>query len=183
MPHSNAPHSVCISLGCYHLPDLFTTIKTVSEMRSSEELTSRSTCSWPRSTMLSFHVHQNEKDHTITLSPPLLVRTLICSCRRRLVKPTMAPQVTPDQCVDISAYMRSGCNTVQLRQYGDLSEYAFVFHAHHPTKAQLAELSAVQVANEKWKQFIESLRTPVATTSPWRQLSDPSFLEGSVRAF
>ncbi|KAF9220395.1 hypothetical protein BS17DRAFT_820681 [Gyrodon lividus] len=144
-PHL-AARGVCISLACYRLPELFATIKSGSNERGIDDLTSRSSCSWPRSNSLSLHVKRNDKDTVISLAPPIFL--------------------TPDQCVDISSLMTSGRNTLELTQRGDLSEYAFVFHAHHPSQAQLAELAMVKASDEHWKHFLEALCMPAGLESP-----------------
>lgn len=51
--------------------------------------------------------------------------------------------------------MRPGNNTLEIRQRDDLSEYLVVFHAHRPTRAQLAGLDAVKTAGERWKRFLD----------------------------
>ena len=71
-----APHGVCISLACYRLPELFDTIKSESGKHDIEELTSKSSCSWPYSNLLSLHVNDEMRQTVITLSPPLFVRVL-----------------------------------------------------------------------------------------------------------
>ncbi|KIJ60334.1 hypothetical protein HYDPIDRAFT_32302 [Hydnomerulius pinastri MD-312] len=122
-----------------------------SHFRGAEDLTYRSSCSWPHSNRLSLQAKRNEKETIISLSPPIVL--------------------TPDQCVDISSFMAPGRNTVRIKQRGDLSEYALVFHAHHPTRAQLAELSAVKASDERWSLFLKTISsTPVSTESPWRDL-------------
>ncbi|KIK78149.1 hypothetical protein PAXRUDRAFT_342208 [Paxillus rubicundulus Ve08.2h10] len=161
-PHQ-AAQAVCISLACYRLQELLAVIKSESSERSIDELTSRLSCSWPRSNCLSLHVKRNDKDTVISLGPPTFL--------------------TPEQCVDISAFMTSGSNTFRLTQRRDLSEYAFIFHAHRPTQAQLAELAAVKVSDERWKRFLEALCAPAGSDSPWTNshtLSSFGHLEGGV---
>ncbi|KAF9236292.1 hypothetical protein BU15DRAFT_50236 [Melanogaster broomeanus] len=163
---SHAPRAVCISLACYRLPELFSTVKSESGDRGIDELTSRSSCSWPRSNCLSLHVKHNDKDTVIPLAPPLFL--------------------TPDQCVDISSYMTPGSNNLELTQREDLSGYAFVLHAHHPTQAQLAELAGVKASDERWKRFLKALCTPIGSESPWinaHALSPPTLPEGVIGAF
>ncbi|KAI9568165.1 hypothetical protein HD554DRAFT_2100326 [Boletus coccyginus] len=139
---SEAPHGVCISLGCYRLPDFFDSIKLGSGRRDIEELTSRSSCSWPYPDLLSLHVNNGMRQTVIALSPPLFL--------------------TPDQCVDISSLMKPGNNTLEIRQQGDLSEYLVVLHAHNPTRGQLAELDVVKTVDERWKQFLDALSARAA---------------------
>ncbi|KIJ13133.1 hypothetical protein PAXINDRAFT_100842 [Paxillus involutus ATCC 200175] len=161
-PHQ-ATQAVCISLACYRLQEMLAIIKSESNECGIDEVTSRLSCSWPRSNCLSLHLKRNDKDTVIPLAPPTFL--------------------TPEQCVDISSFMASGSNTFTLTQRGDLSEYAFVFHAHRPTQAQLAELAAVQASGERWKRFLEALCTPVGSESPWTSshaFSSSARLEGGV---
>lgn len=69
--------------------------------------------------------------------------------------------------MDISSYMKLDDNSFQIVQYGDLSDYAFVFHAHHPTQAQLAHLNKIRAANEQWKTFAGSFCSPVTLEPLW----------------
>ncbi|KAH7884244.1 hypothetical protein F5I97DRAFT_1812910 [Phlebopus sp. FC_14] len=139
--------SVCISLACYRLPDLFATIQSESQLQGIAELTSHSSCSWPTSGRLSLQIERHSKHYVIPLCPPVIL--------------------TPDNCVDVSSFMSSGHNTFRLTQQGDLSEFAFVFHAHHPSDAQLAELNAVAVASKRWKELVGWLGSPIGSQSPW----------------
>ncbi|KAH0832837.1 hypothetical protein J3R83DRAFT_11764 [Lanmaoa asiatica] len=145
---SEASQGVCISLACYRLPEFFDKIKLESGKHDIEELTSRSSCSWPYSNRLSLHVNDEEKRTIITLSPPVFL--------------------TPNQCVDISSLMKPGNNTLEIRQQDDLSEYLVVLHAHRPTRAQLAELDVVKTADEQWKWFLDALSMRAA---PGKMLS------------
>ncbi|KAF8123402.1 hypothetical protein EV363DRAFT_1547595 [Boletus edulis] len=130
-------HGVCISLGCYRLPEFFEMLNSGSGNHDIEALISQSSCSWPNSNRLSLLVNDETRQTVITLSPPFFL--------------------TPDQCVDISSLMKPGNNTLEITQHGDMSEYMVVFHAHHPTRAQLAEFDVVKIADERWKRFLEVL--------------------------
>ncbi|KAF8834628.1 hypothetical protein BDN67DRAFT_914595, partial [Paxillus ammoniavirescens] len=155
--------AVCISLACYRLQELLAIIKSESNELGIDEVTSRLSCSWPRSNCLSLHIKRNDKDTVISLAPPTFFNS--------------------EQCVDISSFMTSGSNIFTLTQRGDLSEYAFVFHAHRPTQAQLAELAAVKASGERWKRFLEALCTPAGSESPWTSshaFSSSARLEGSA---
>ncbi|KAL4064584.1 hypothetical protein J3A83DRAFT_4100971, partial [Scleroderma citrinum] len=155
--------SVCVSLACYRLLDLYGAFRLApeSEDPSVASLTSRASCSWPESGWLSLRAKRDEKDCTIPLSPPFIV--------------------TPENCVDISSYIRLGDNSLQIVQYGDLSDYAFVLHAHHPTKAQLRDLSKIHTANEQWESFLESLSSPVTLEPLWENaLVLPTLHKGNV---
>lgn len=63
--------------------------------------------------------------------------------------------------------MKLGSNSFQITQHGDLSGYAFVFHAHRPTPAQRAHLDKIHAANEQWRTFMESLCSPVTLEPMW----------------
>lgn len=141
--------SICISLACYRLPDLHAASQLApkGEDPSATFLTSRASCSWPKSGCLSLRVKCDENDRSIPLSPPFIL--------------------TPEKCVDISSYMKLDDNSFQIVQYGDLSDYAFVFHAHHPTQAQLAHLNKIRAANEQWKMFVGSFCSPVTLEPLW----------------
>lgn len=66
--------------------------------------------------------------------------------------------------------MKPGNNTLEIRQQGDLSEYLVVLHAHHPTRAQLAELDMVKTVDEHWKRLLDALSAPAV---PGKMLSTP----------
>lgn len=53
--------------------------------------------------------------------------------------------------------MKQGNNTLEIRQWDDLSEYLIVFHAHRPTRMQLAELDEVKTSDERWRCFLDAL--------------------------
>jgi hypothetical protein len=55
--------------------------------------------------------------------------------------------------------MKPGNNTLEIKQQGDLSEYLVVLHAHHPTRAQLAELDMVKTVDEHWQRLLDALST------------------------
>ncbi|KAI5988616.1 hypothetical protein EDD15DRAFT_2580037 [Pisolithus albus] len=135
--------SFCISVACYRLCDLATAAEpTLDEQDLSiPEVTAHIPCSWPTSTHLLLSLKRGEKNWTLPLSPPF--------------------KVTPDQFMDISSFVRLGENTLQIIQYGDLSDHVFVIHAHHPTSAQLAEWGKIQAADQKWKSFLDSVCAPV----------------------
>lgn len=141
--------SICISLACYRLPDLHAASQLApkGEDPSAAFLTSRTSCSWPDSGRLSLRVKCDGKDRNIPLSPPFVL--------------------TPEKCVDMSSFMKLDDNSFQIVQYGDLSDYAFVFHAHHPTPAQLVHLNKICAANEQWKTFVDSLCSPVTLEPLW----------------
>ncbi|KAI6125657.1 hypothetical protein EDD16DRAFT_427180 [Pisolithus croceorrhizus] len=131
--------SYCISVACYRLCDLGAAAEQSLDERnlSIPGATAHIPCSWPASTHLLLSLKRGEKNWTLPLSPPF--------------------KATPDQFMDISSFVRAGENTLQIIQYGDLSDHALVIHAHHPTSAQLAELKKMQVADQKWKSFLDSI--------------------------
>lgn len=140
--------SFCISVACYRLCDLGTAAEPSLDEQdlSIPEATAHIPCSWPTSTHLLLSLKHGEKNWTLPLSPPF--------------------KVTPDQFMDISSFVRPGENTLQIIQYGDLSDHAFVIHAHHPTSAQLAEWRKIQAADQKWKSFLGSICGPVDLGPP-----------------
>ncbi|KAG1718958.1 hypothetical protein EDB19DRAFT_1789383 [Suillus lakei] len=106
-------HSVCVSFACYHLPSLLPNPLENDQPAPFEKLTMDSQCSWPTSGDLSLQTKRDGKDFIIPLAPPIFV--------------------TPDNCVDISAFIRSGENAFSVVQQSDMSDYMFILHAHHPT--------------------------------------------------
>ncbi|KAI6033399.1 hypothetical protein EDC04DRAFT_2208720 [Pisolithus marmoratus] len=135
--------SFCVSVACYRLCDLGTATESSSneDNLSIPEATAHAPCSWPTSMHLMLNLKCGGKNWSLPLSPPF--------------------KVTPDQFMDISSLVQSGENTLQIIQYGDLSDYVFVIHAHHPTGAQLAELRTIHAADQKWRTFLDSMCAPV----------------------
>lgn len=68
--------------------------------------------------------------------------------------------------MDLSLFVEKGENSVEISQYGDLSDYIFVIHAHHPTKPQLVELEKTIAANEGWRSFLKDLCTEIEIDGP-----------------
>ncbi|KAG2071161.1 hypothetical protein BDR04DRAFT_524345 [Suillus decipiens] len=123
-------HSVCVSFACYHLPSLLPNPPEDDQAAPLEQLTMYSPCSWPISGDLSLQTKRDGKDFIIPLAPPIFV--------------------TPDNCVDISAFIRSGENTFSVVQQSDMSDYMFILHAHHPTPVQLSYLASCRKRHEDW---------------------------------
>ncbi|KAG2149049.1 uncharacterized protein EDB93DRAFT_1143333 [Suillus bovinus] len=134
---SDLEESVCISLACYHLPSLPSNPLKGDESASRFEILKYSQCSWPTSGDLSLKTKRDGKDIFIPLAPPIFV--------------------TPDNCVDISAFIRNGENSFSMVQQKDMSNYLFVFHAHHPTPEQLSYLASCSRVREEWTKSISDL--------------------------
>ncbi|KAG0700163.1 hypothetical protein DFH29DRAFT_807932 [Suillus ampliporus] len=146
--------SVCVSFACYHLPSLLHHLPEVDQPPPFEQLTMHSQCSWPTSGDLSLQTTRDGKDFIIPLAPPIFV--------------------TPDNCVDVSAFIRSGENAFSVVQQSDVSEYMFILHAHHPTPAQLGYLAACRHRHEDWAQTTRTFCKPALKESPWRQSASHS---------
>ncbi|KAG2360068.1 hypothetical protein BDR07DRAFT_1413573 [Suillus spraguei] len=98
-----------------------------------------SQCSWPISGDLSLQTKRDGKDFIIPLAPPIFV--------------------TPDNCVDISAFIRSGENAFSVVQQSDMSDYMFILHAHHPTPKE----------HEEWVKITRAFCTSEPTESLWKR--------------
>jgi hypothetical protein len=141
--------SVCVSFACYHLPSLLPNPPEDGQPPSLEKLTIKSQCSWPTSGDLSLQTKRDGKNFIIPLAPPIFV--------------------TPDNCVDISAFIKSGKNTFSVVQQSDMSDYVFVLHAHHPTPVQLSYLASCRQRREDWVKTMCAVCTSEPTKSLWRQ--------------
>ncbi|KAG1725492.1 uncharacterized protein EDB91DRAFT_1062182 [Suillus paluster] len=146
--------SVCVSFACYHLPSLLSYLPKDDQPPPFETLTIHSQCSWPTTGDLSLQTKRNGKDFIIPLAPPIFV--------------------TPDNCVDISAFIRSGENAFSVVQQSDMSEYMFILHAHHPTAVQLNYLASCRHRREDWARAARAFCKPELKESPWRAPSSCS---------
>ncbi|KAG2141135.1 uncharacterized protein EDB93DRAFT_1160086 [Suillus bovinus] len=141
--------SVCVSFACYHLPSLLPNPPEDDQPTPFEKLTMNSQCSWPTTGDLSLQTKRDGKDFIIPLAPPIFV--------------------TPDNCVDISAFIRSGENAFSMVQQSDMSDYMFVLHAHHPTPVQLGHLASCRQKREDWVKTTLAFCTSEPTESLWRR--------------
>ncbi|KAG1843348.1 hypothetical protein DFJ58DRAFT_804567 [Suillus subalutaceus] len=139
--------SVCVSFACYHLPSLLPNPPEDDQPPSFEKLTMDSQCSWPTSGDLSLQTKRDGKDFIIPLAPPIFV--------------------TPDNCVDISAFIQSGKNAFSVVQQSDMSDYMFILHAHHPTPVQLSNLASCRRRREEWVKTTRAFCTSEPKESVW----------------
>ncbi|KAG1883435.1 hypothetical protein F4604DRAFT_1575942 [Suillus subluteus] len=135
--HRDLEQSVCVSFACYHLPSLPSNPLEGDGLTPRIEILMRSPCSWPTSGDLSLQTKRDGKDFIIPLAPPIFV--------------------TPDNCIDISACIRSGENTFSVVQQSDMSDYLFMFLVHHPTPEQLSYLASCRSRREEWAKSIRDL--------------------------
>ncbi|KAG2053322.1 hypothetical protein BDR06DRAFT_886104, partial [Suillus hirtellus] len=91
----------------------------------------------PTSGDVSLQTKRNGKDFIIPLAPPLFV--------------------TPDNCIDISAFIRSGENKFSVVHQSDMSDYLFVLHVHPPTPKQLSYLASCRHRREEWGKSMSDL--------------------------
>ncbi|KAG1893148.1 uncharacterized protein F5891DRAFT_1067785 [Suillus fuscotomentosus] len=140
--------SVCVSFACYHLPSLLPNPPEDDQPTPFEKLTMDSQCSWPATGDLSLQTKRDGKDFIIPLALPIFV--------------------TADNCVDISASIRSGENTFSMVQQSDMSDYMFILHAHHPTPAQLSYLASCRQKREDWAKTTRAFCTS-ERKSLWRR--------------
>ncbi|KAG1732775.1 hypothetical protein EDD22DRAFT_369862 [Suillus occidentalis] len=119
---SDFKRSSCVSFACYHLPSLPSNPLEGDGLTPCLEMLMHSPCLWPTSGDLSLQTKRNGKDFIIPLAPPIFV--------------------TPDNCIDISAFIRSGENAFSVVQQSDMSNYLFVFHVHYPTLEQCNYLAS-----------------------------------------
>ncbi|KAG1848339.1 hypothetical protein DFJ58DRAFT_796609 [Suillus subalutaceus] len=134
---SDLEQSVCVSFACYHLPSLPSNPLEGDGLTPRIEILMRSPCSWPTSGDLSLQTKRDGKDFIIPLAPPIFV--------------------TPDNCIDISAFIRSGENTFSVVQQSDMSDYLFMFLVHYPTPEQLSYLASCRGRREEWAKSIRDL--------------------------
>ncbi|KAG1895459.1 uncharacterized protein F5891DRAFT_667903 [Suillus fuscotomentosus] len=146
---SDLEQSVCVSFACYHLPSLpFHPLEGDRPTPCFETLM-YSPCTWPTSGDVSLQTKRNGKDFIIPLAPPLFV--------------------TPDNCIDISAFIRGGENKFSVVHQSDISDYLFVLHVHHPTPEQLSYLASCRHRREEWVKSMSDLRKFEPKESSWRQ--------------
>lgn len=108
-----------------------------------------SPCSWPTSGDLSLQTKWDGKDFIIPLAPPIFV--------------------TPDNCIDVSAFIRSGENTFSVVQQNNMSDYLFMFLVHHPTPEQLSYLTSCRGRREEWVKSIRDLCNIEPKDPLWRR--------------
>lgn len=144
---SDLKQNLCVSFACYHLPSL---PSNPLENGALETLI-HSPCSWPTSGDLSLQTKRDGKDFIIPLAPPIFV--------------------TPDNWIDVSAFIRSGENTFSVIQQNDMSmsDYLFVFLVHHPTSEQLSHLASCRDRREEWVKRIRDLGKAEPEESVWKQ--------------
>ncbi|KAG0696218.1 hypothetical protein DFH29DRAFT_813279 [Suillus ampliporus] len=140
--------SVCVSFACYHLLSLPPNLPEDDQRSSFEKLTMHSQCSWPKSGDLSLQTTRDGKNFIIPLAPPIFF--------------------TPDNCVDVSAFIRSGENTFSVVQQSDMSEYVFMLHAHYPTAKQLGCLASCKRRRQDWVKTLRALCKPEPMNVLWR---------------
>ncbi|KAG1775934.1 hypothetical protein EV702DRAFT_1113757 [Suillus placidus] len=146
---SDLEQSVCVSFACYHLPSLPSNPLESDKPAPCFELLMHSPCSWPTSGNLSLQTKRDGKDFIIPLAPPIFV--------------------TPNNCIDISSFIRSGENTFSVVQQNDMSDYLFVFHAHYPTPQQLDYVASCRHRREAWVKSINDIRKLEPKESLWRR--------------
>lgn len=146
---TNLEQSVCVSFACYHLPSLLPNPPEDDQPPPLEKLTMDLQCSWPTSGDLSLQTKRDGKDVIIPLAPPIFV--------------------TPDNCVDISAFIKSGQNAFSVVQQSDMSDYMFILHAHHPTPVQLSYLASCRQRREDWVKITRAFSISEPTESLWRR--------------
>ncbi|KAG2035277.1 hypothetical protein BDR03DRAFT_540958 [Suillus americanus] len=134
---SDLEQSVCVSFACYHLPSLPSNPLEGDGLAPCFETLMHSPCSWPTSGDLSLQTKRDEKDFVIPLAPPIFV--------------------TPDNCIDVSAFIRSGENKFSVVQQNDMSDYLFMFLVHYPTPEQLGYLASCRGRREEWVKSIRDL--------------------------
>lgn len=156
--------SVCVSFACYHLPSLLPNPPEDGEIPSFETLTMHTSCAWPTTGDLSLQTKRDGKDSVIPLAPPLFVSVTVDTPKFQL---TRRQQLTPDNCVDLSAFIKNGENAFSVVQQSDMSEYLFMFHVHHPTFAQLSYVAECRLGHEEWARTIRTLLKPEPTESLW----------------
>ncbi|KIK45251.1 hypothetical protein CY34DRAFT_801877 [Suillus luteus UH-Slu-Lm8-n1] len=144
--------SNCVSFACYHLPSLPSNPLEGDGLTPCFEMLMHSPCLWPTSGDLSLQTKRNGKDFIIPLAPPIFV--------------------TPDNCIDISAFIRSGENAFSVVQQSDMSNYLFVFHVHYPTLEQCNYLASCRGrrVSEEGKKIGDLCKLELKESwRPWRR--------------
>ncbi|KAG2131381.1 hypothetical protein DEU56DRAFT_814228 [Suillus clintonianus] len=108
-----------------------------------------SPCSWPTSGDLSLQTKRDGKDFIIPLAPPIFV--------------------TPDNCIDVSAFVRSGNRAFSVVQQSDMSDYLFMLHAHSPTPQQLNYLASCSHRRKGWEKSMRDICELKLKEPIWRQ--------------
>lgn len=149
---SDLKRSICVSFACYHLPSLPFNPLEGDGLAPCFETLMHSPCLWPTSGDLSLQTKRDGKDFVIPLAPPIFV--------------------TPDNCIDISAFIRSGENAVSVVQQSDMSNFLFVLHAHYPMLEQCNYLASCR-GSEEWKKIGDlcKLKEPL-----WRRLPSKAMI-------
>jgi hypothetical protein len=159
----------CLSLACYRASDAFPLITTPTTNSTDtdpeaalpfDKLLSSSPikCSWPRSAYGWFTV--NDAKVSAVHMPPFIVRLFIYLFFRMLVANSTQQQRTADDFVDISAYARSGKNTIEVHHQSadiDLSEYVLTVFVHTPSVSETARLKAKGDEMREWDGLLDMI--------------------------
>lgn len=70
-------------------------------------------------------------------------------------------KTTPENLVDVSPFLVTGKNLIELIPRRDLSQYTLVLHAHFPTKAQLQEVEVCKQKEKEWKNWLNYMSRPL----------------------
>ncbi|KAG2355949.1 hypothetical protein BDR07DRAFT_1301693, partial [Suillus spraguei] len=141
----DSEQNLCASFACYHLPSLPYNPLENGALETLIHLP----CLWPTSGDLSLQMKWDGKDFIIPLAPPIFV--------------------TPDNCIDVSAFIRSGENIFSVIHQNNMSDYLFVFLVHSPTSEQLSHLASCRSRHEEWVQSIHDLGKLEPMELTWKQ--------------
>ena len=78
----------------------------------------------------------------------------------------MPLQVSPDNTVDLSAFVQPGHNTFEISQHQNWSEHVFIILVHHPTEKQIQKVEAKKEEDEAWNHWLEEMAKPIAVEFP-----------------
>ena len=62
--------------------------------------------------------------------------------------------------MDVSEFLFAGKNEIKLNQTTDMSQYTFVLHSHHPTRAQLREVEGRRQRDREWQDWVRHVSRP-----------------------
>ncbi|KAF8644142.1 hypothetical protein AX16_008669 [Volvariella volvacea WC 439] len=130
---------LCVSLGCYHVGDMEYHFSEDDDATVIEEQFSKLKSMWPKHGKLHVKIHRDGTQTVLPLSPPF--------------------SVNDDGLVDISRYLSSGSNTLELIQKCTMLKHVFVLYVHRPTETQEAQQVNRREKEQQWKSWLTRVST------------------------
>ncbi|EPQ52584.1 hypothetical protein GLOTRDRAFT_140281 [Gloeophyllum trabeum ATCC 11539] len=130
---------ICLSLACYRLEDLASVLNGVDSIGTGN-CNSLPKVEWPRTGCMWTVINGDERKGLVYLVPQY--------------------SANEDKLVDISSYLRQGENMLEISYDGNMSDYAVVLHAHHPTPSQIGKEEKRREKDREWAEFLKELAQP-----------------------